>query len=90
MTDEEEPRRESSLGKSPFGGLRHKGFAARGRGGESLTVAAAAATEDSSAGDFSERDGRSNAAALFPSVYADLNMVDSLHRLRAPARGKPE
>jgi hypothetical protein len=75
----------SSLG-SPLSFTQASLLPAHAGDGVFLTAAASAgslvmsddtATEDSSAGDFSERDGRSNAAALFPSVYADLNMVDS-------------
>lgn len=43
----------------------------------SLVMSDDTATEDSSAGDFSERDGRNDATTLFPSVYADINVVDS-------------
>lgn len=75
----------SSLG-SPLSFTQASLLPAHAGDGVFLTAAASAgsllmsddtATEDSSAGDFSERDGRNNAAALFPSVYADLNMVDS-------------
>lgn len=75
----------SSLG-SPLSFTQASLLPAHAGDGVFLTAAASAgslimsddtATEDSSTGDFSERDGRNNAAALFPSIYADLHMVDS-------------